>query len=143
MGFWHRLSLGGLSLGGLAVLVAPALAQPAPKSNPAQSNPAKSNQCFMVSQFQSWRAADAKTLYIRVRSNHIYRLDLGGRCTPLLSPGARLITTFRGTTTVCSALDWDLKVSAGINDIVEPCMVRKMTELTPADIKAIPKKAMP
>ena len=119
-------------------MVAPALAQPATKSNPA-----KSNQCFMVSQFQNWRAADAKTLYIRVRSNHIYRLDLGGRCTPLLSPGARLITTFRGTTTVCSALDWDLKVSAGINDIVEPCLVKKMTELTPAEIKAIPKKAMP
>lgn len=135
MRLWRSL---WLLVGGLVVLVAPAVAQPAPKSNPA--NP---NQCFTANQFQNWRAADAKTLYIRVRGNHIFRLDLAGRCMPLLSPGARLITIFRGTTTVCSALDWDLRASAGINGIAEPCLVKKMTELTPAEIKALPKKAMP
>ncbi len=130
MKVWHRLSASVTVLG---ILVAPAMAQPAPKPN----------QCFMVNQFQNWRAADAETIYINVRGNHIYRLGLAGRCTTLLSPGARLITVFRGTSTVCSALDWDLRVSSGINGIAEPCLVKTMTELTPAEIKAIPKKAMP
>jgi Family of unknown function (DUF6491) len=127
---WRRLSA---SIAVLAILTAPAIAQPAPKPN----------QCFMVNQFQNWRAPDAKTIFIRVRGNHIYRLDLAGRCTTLLSPGARLITVFRGTSTVCSALDWDLRVSSGIHGIAEPCLVKTMTELTPTEIKALPKKAMP
>lgn len=132
MKVWHRLTA---SLGVFAVSIAPALAQPAPKPAPAQ--------CFMISQFQNWRAPDAKTIYIKVRGNHIYRLDLAGRCTELLSPGARLITIFRGTSAVCTALDWDIRVSSGIGGIAESCLVKTMTQLTPTEIKALPKKAMP
>jgi Family of unknown function (DUF6491) len=130
MKIWHCLAA---SSGIFVVSFAPAMGQPAPKPN----------QCFMVNQFQNWRAPDDKTIYISVRGNHIYRLDLAGRCTRLLFPGARLITIFRGTSTVCSALDWDLRVSSGIDDIAEPCLVKTMTQLTPTEIKALPKKAMP
>ena len=117
----------------LATTIAPAAAQPA---KPA-------GQCFNTTEMGNWRAGDASTLYIRVRLNKIYRIDLKNRCSFLTAPGARLITTFRGSNLVCSPLDWDLKVSSGIGGAVEPCMVKAMTPLSPEEIAALPKKAMP
>ena len=117
----------------LAVVTVPAAAQSA---KPA-------GQCFNTTEMGNWRAADASTLYIRVHLNKIYRLDLRGRCSLLTSPGARLITTFRGSNLVCTPLDWDLKVSAGIGSNVEPCIVKAMTPLSPEEIKALPTKFTP
>ena len=122
------LAMLGSTMLGLAY--APAAAQPA-------------GQCFNITEMGNWRAADASTLYVRVRMNKIYRLDLKGRCSLLTAPGARLITTFRGSNLICSPLDWDLKVSAGIGGNVEPCIVKTMTQLTPDEAKALPKKVTP
>ena len=57
----------------LALAIMPAAAQPAAPASPG-------NQCFFTTQFENWRAADAKTIYIRVRGNHFYRLGMGGEC---------------------------------------------------------------
>lgn len=111
-------------------------------AQPATSVPHR-DQCFFVTQFENWRAPDRRTINIRVGGNHYYRLDLGYECFPLQSPGARLITTFRGSNTVCSPLDWDLRVSAGIGSPSEPCIVKTMTELSPAEVAALPPKAKP
>lgn len=119
-----------VSMGLLAVTMVPAMAEPA-------------GQCFSTTEMGNWRAADASTLYVRVRLNQIYRLDLKGRCPFLTAPGARLITSFRGSNLVCSPLDWDLKVSAGIGSSVEPCIVKTMTRLSPDEISALPKKVTP
>lgn len=110
---------------------------------PVLARPAPTRQCFDTSEFDNWRAGDAKTIYIHVRPNNYFRLDLSGRCSTLLSPGAQLITTFRGTSLICSPLDWDLKVSAGIGGNTEPCLVRTMTKLTQEEVTALPKKAKP
>lgn len=117
----------------LMLLPAAAIAQPA---KPA-------DQCFFTSQFENWRAPDARTVNIRVRGNQIYRLGLGGECHALLDPGAYLVTTFRGTSTVCSPLDWDLKVSSGLGSPPLPCFVKTMTRLTPAEAKALTSKERP
>jgi hypothetical protein len=122
-----------LTVAFLAITVGPATAETV---KPA-------GQCFSSTQMGNWRAGDASTLYIRVRLNQIYRIDLKNRCSFLTAPGARLITTFRGSNLVCSPLDWDLKVSSGIGGAVEPCMVKAMTPLSPEEIAALPKKAMP
>ena len=61
------------------------------------------------------------------------------------STGAPLIhhifTEFR--TQYCSPLDWDLRVSEGIGSPSEPCIVKTMTELSPAEVAALPPKAKP
>ena len=101
------------------------------------------SQCFFTSQFENWRAPDARTINIRVRGNQVYRLGLGNECRALLDPGARLVTTFRGANTVCSPLDWDLKVSSGIGSPAIPCLVRTMTRLTPAEAQALTSKERP
>lgn len=121
------------SIFGLGLLALPAAAQPA----------ARTNSCFFVSQFENWRAADTRNINIRVAGNHYYRLGLGNECFPLRSVTARLITTFRGSNTVCSPLDWDLHVSEAIGSPAERCIVKTMTELSPAEVAALPKKAKP
>lgn len=111
---------------------------------PAAAEPARrAGQCFNTREMGNWRAADASTLYVRVRMKQIYRLDLQGRCSMLTAPGAMLITTFRGSDLICSPLDWDLKVSAGIGSNVEPCIVKTMTPLSADEIVALPKKVTP
>lgn len=108
------------------------------------AQPAKpARQCFFTSEFENWRAPDARTINIRVRGNQVYRLGLSGECRALLDPGAYLVTTFRGTSTVCSPLDWDLKVSSGIGSPAIPCLVRTMTRLTPEEAKALTSKERP
>lgn len=132
MMLWNRIAA---SLCAAMLANAPAIAQPAAL--------ARNGQCFTSNQFENWRAADARTIIVRVRGNHYYRLNLAGQCYGLMTPNPRLITSFRGSNMICSGLDWDLKVSAGLNEPAEPCIVRTMTELSPAEVSALPRKAKP
>jgi hypothetical protein len=109
----------------------------------AQAPSAPHNTCFYSSEFENWKAPDARTLYIRVGLHRFFRLDLAADCNSLLWPGSHLITEIRGSETICSALDWDLKVSQGTHDIAEACIVKTMTELSPTESDAIPKKFKP
>jgi len=120
----------------LVALIVPTLAQE-PGRATASSN------CFSIHEFQNWRAPDDRTLYIRVVGKRYYRLDLGTSCPEIKWPGAHLITKTRGTESVCSAVDWDLKVSPGPSGLAQSCIVRTMTPLTSAEIAAIPKAHRP
>lgn len=101
------------------------------------------SQCFVINQLEDWRAPDTKTIYIRVLLNKYYRLDLSAACPDLKWPESHLITNTRGPDTVCSAVDWDLKVAPDLRGIPEPCIVKTMTLLTPDEVAAIPKKFKP
>jgi hypothetical protein len=123
-----------LLLCAVGLAIAPAVAQPA--APPRQ-------QCYFVSELGNWRAPDMRTINFRVRSGKVIRLGLGNACYPLRSPTARLITDFRSSNTVCSPLDWNLRASDGIGSPAVPCIVKTMTELSPAEIAALPAKAKP
>jgi len=111
-----------------------AMAQPA----------AQHSSCFFANQFSDWRAPDDKTIYIRVGVTRYFRLDMEGICYRLKSPGSHLVMNIHGPDTICSALDWDLKVGdSGMGNISTPCIVKTMTELSPAEADAIPKKFKP
>jgi hypothetical protein len=105
----------------------------------------KRDRCFFVNQFENWRAPDNKTIYIRTTVSRYYRLDLAQTCSELQWPGAHLVMNVRGPDTICTALDWDLKVSTdpGIHGMAVPCIVKSMTELSPDEAAAIPKKFKP
>jgi len=110
----------------------------------ANAAPIDAGKCFLIPQFQNWKALDDHTMYIRVNMNHYYRIDMAGRCSSLAWPDAHLITHWRGTSSVCSALDWDLKVEQSQpGGIAEPCIVKTMTPLTATEAAAIPKKFKP
>jgi hypothetical protein len=116
-------------------------------SLPAWSEPVAPNahplRCFYSTEFENWKAPDARTIFIRVRPRRYFRLDLTGACSLLTFPDSHLVTRFRGSDTICSALDWDLKVAESSGGIGEACIVRAMTELTPEEVAAIPKRFQP
>jgi hypothetical protein len=119
------------------------LAVSAPGAAQTPAPPVKHSACFFSNEFQGWKAPDARTIFIRVGLHRYFRLDLSGDCQSLLLPDSHLITHIRGSNSICSAVDWDLKVSEGMNGIPEACIVKTMTELTPAEAAAIPPKFKP
>jgi hypothetical protein len=132
--------LAGLIVAGLAV---PAMADPTPAAAPYTPN-----RCFMMHDFGNWKAADAKTIYIKVGLRDYYRLDLAAPCSTLLTPGSHLVTKVRGSDQVCSGIDWDLSVSdssgpGGPGGIHQACIVKTQTPLSTADVDAIPRKFKP
>jgi hypothetical protein len=125
----------------MATVIAAMTAGSAPIMTAAQT-PERVNQCFQSRDWQGWRALNANTMYINVQFHHIYRIDFAGECPEILWPDARLVTHIHGSTEICSPLDLDLKVSDG-NGFATPCIVSKMTLLTPAVAAAIPAKYRP
>jgi hypothetical protein len=132
-----RKRLLATTLIGVAVAVlgmAAADAQPSQKPAP---------QCFFSQDWDGWKATkDSKTIYIRVGVSHIYRLDLSNACPELQMPDAHLITHIRGSSTICTALDLDLKVS-DMHGFATPCIVSQITPLSPAEAAALPKDVRP
>jgi hypothetical protein len=122
--------------GATILLPMTAMAQP-----PAQ-RPAPKNECFFTSQLDNWQAAGDRTIYIKTRANRYYRLDMSARCPALTFPNPIMVNTFRGTS-ICSPLDWDIRISQGPDSIAMSCTVSKMTRLTPAEVAAIPKGQKP
>jgi len=119
---------------GLCIGILPTTAEPV----------AKGAQCFSIRDFRNWKALDARTLYIRVDMRRYFRLDLETSCPLLLSPNSHLITKWRGSSWVCSATDWDPRVSDDpIRGFASPCIVRKMTALTDSEAAAIPRTNRP
>ena len=112
-------------------------------SGAAQPQTQPLNRCFYNIDLESWKAPDAQTMYLRIRGNRYFRVDLVSKCFRLTEPAVHLITVFRGSNLVCSAVDWDLKVGQDIRDIPEPCIVKSMRPLTPAEVAAIPPKFKP
>lgn len=98
--------------------------------------------CFRLSQLMSTRPDGDKRIYARANVNDYYRIDLQYRCSTLSDPISHLIiepTT--GTDFICGPLDFTLK--AADQGIREPCFVKSITRLTPAEVAAIPKNAKP
>jgi hypothetical protein len=124
-------------LAALALMLAVGAAHAQSPATPAR------NQCFFINQFENWKAPDSKTINIRVAMTRYYRLDLSASCPELQLPDSHLITYTRGPDTVCSALDWDLRVSEGASHFGSPCIVKTMTLLSPDEVAAIPKGFKP
>ncbi len=110
---------------------------------PAAPALAQGQSCFFTNQWDGgWKAANDHTIYIGVSAGRrIFRLDMGGSCPALLDPTATLITD-NHTDSICTAIDWNLKVRQAPGFAV-PCIVAKMTQLTPAQAAALPKKLRP
>ena len=94
--------------------------------------------CFTDNQFDGWWRSDGdKTLYIRTNTARYYRLDLVQQCGLSAFPGAHLIFMVHGSDTICSPLDFDLRVSQGAGDIPHPCFVKKMSEVPRGEIESL------
>lgn len=100
------------------------------------------NTCFYPPQWDGgWKSPDDRTIFIRVSGHQIFRLDLAAACPDLSVPSSHLIVHYTSSS-ICRAIDWDLKVSQG-GGIASPCIVKSMTLLSPAQVAALPKTALP
>jgi hypothetical protein len=131
----------GAAISGALALTGSALTGAA-SAQPAQST-APLKRCFYARDWQGWHAPNEHMMYLRVDMHHIYRVDFASSCQELTWPDAHLITTFRGSDSVCTPLDLDIKVSEGPRGIPEPCIASGISELTPDEVAAIPKKDLP
>lgn len=132
-----------LALAGALVAPALALAMGEPTTPHPPADAGSRHQCYFTSQIGDWRAPDARTILFRVNRDRVLRLDLANACPELTYIDPKLITRFRGNDTICTALDWDIKVAPEVHTPGTPCIVKDMRELTPAEIAALPKKDVP
>ena len=108
-----------------------------------QAQPKSNKACFSARDWGNWRASpDARSIYLRVGVNQVFRLDLASACPELNFPNAHLISKIRGSDFICSPLDLDLQVSEG-RDTAVPCIVRGMTALTREEAAALPRDLRP
>lgn len=121
------------------LLAAAAEAQTSP---PDKAGPPKGRQCFYVRDINNYAADDADHLFLRVGVNHIYRLDMFSSCPELpWADRAIGVRSFGGSSWICDPLDVEIVVrDQGFHD---RCQVRTITELTPDQVKALPKRERP
>ena len=109
----------------------------------ADAPPAKPKpSCFFSRDWAGWHAPNKDTIYFRVHVRDIYQVDLSAGGSQLLTwPDSHLINEIRGTDSICSPIDLDLRVA---NDhVVIPLFIKSITKLTPEQVAAIPKKDLP
>ena len=97
-------------------------------------------RCFSPRDVQSWRAADNRTVYVRVGVNRVYRMQLMGPC-PNVDWTQRLGIQSFGGTQICSGIDATIIAPTPIGP--RRCPVTQITELTPAEIQAMPARNRP
>jgi hypothetical protein len=109
----------------------------------ASAQPSRNaDQCFFTRDIQNILAPDDHTLYLRVRNSAIYRIDTVAECPQLpFNDGHISLQTTPGASTVCSAIDLDLKVFN--NGVSTPCLIKSLQKLTPQEAAALPKTDTP
>jgi hypothetical protein len=123
----------------MAAAAALSLAGVAHAATPDQPNTTRN--CFLTNDWQSWRGADANTIYLRVHVHDFYKLELSSGSQMVTDQANHLVSNVRVSPWICGPLDLDLKISDG--HIQEPLIVKSITKLTPEQVAAIPTKLRP
>ena len=132
-----------MSLRHYFVVAALALASGAPALASAPPAGASDQSCFLSSDWQGWKSPSPKVIYLRVRINDVYRLDLSAPASDLDEPDVHLISKIQGSDWICNPLDLQLEVADDHGIMREPLFVKSITKLTPDEVKAIPAKFRP
>ena len=126
------------ALGALGLIAAAS----APLGAPARAK--DHDQCFRA---MDWRAAAAggpHDLYLRVGMHDVWRLGMAQSCPGAEFPGAvRIDDLVTNTNYICQAADLQITVEPRGASHATPCIVTSMEKLTPDQVKALPRKAVP
>ncbi len=99
--------------------------------------------CFFVTQWRGWKSPSPDTLYLGVNNHDIYEVKLsGGGSSQLSWPEMHLVSIDRGSGSICSAIDLDLKI-ADTNGFSEPLIAKSLRKLSPEEAAAVPPKYRP
>jgi hypothetical protein len=127
------MMIGAIALTGVAASLA--LAKSAPDARSLSPD-----QCFRTSDIQNSVQMNETRLNILTRDHHYIRVDTAGRCflPPYIDP---YVLRIHGGDLVCSPVDMDL--SAGPPGFKTPCIVDKLSVMSPAEVAALPKRDKP
>ena len=104
----------------------------------AAGNAQSLKHCFNTNMWGGWwRPAGDKTVYIRTNNTRYYRIDLTRSCGTSTFPGAQLILRTRGGKTICSRLDFNLRINQGTTNFPQPCFVKSISEVPPSEVAAL------
>ncbi len=110
----------------------------------AQPQSTPTNQCFRAQDWRGSRAAGPREIYIRVGTKDIYRLGFAQDCAGARSPGeVRITNEVSGSNEICSPVDLNLTVAPAGSSMSTACIVSDIAKLTPDQVSALPKKAVP
>jgi hypothetical protein len=111
----------------------------------ASSADAQARQCFRANDWRGSAAGGPRDLYVRVNINDIWHLALAQDCPGARYPGPVSIGDLVSgpSNEICSGVDLQITVKprGGANAVA--CIVKSINKLTPDEVKALPKKAVP
>jgi hypothetical protein len=126
---------------GLALAAAAAASVPlAATTAGAQTRP-----CFRANDWLGASAGGPHDLYIRVNISDVWHLAMAQECPGARFPGPVSIGNVLSgpSNQICSVADLQITVKPRGSGVAAGCIVTSMQKLTPDEVKALPKKAIP
>ena len=104
----------------------------------------KARQCFRAQDWQGTTSGGPRDLFIRVGMKDVWHVGLTQDCPGAAYPGpVRVIANITGSNEICAAADMQISVSPQGFSNSTSCIVGSLDKLTPAQIAALPRKAVP
>jgi len=127
-----------------AGLAAAALAAASAPFSPTPAG-AQARQCFRSNDWQGTSAGGPRDLYVRVNISDVWHLAMAQDCPGARFPGPVSIGDIvsGGTNQICSGVDLQIMVKPRGSGVAAACIVTSIQKLTPDEVKALPKKAVP
>lgn len=96
-----------------------------------------SADCFSSTQWNGWSSPVDDVIYLRVRNNDVYRVDLvPGTGRNLDAGGQFIISETHGSGRICSANDLQLAIADTVG-FRTPLFPRTLRKLTPVEVAAL------
>ena len=97
-----------------------------------------SGDCFSSTQWNGWSSPSDDVIYLKVRTNDVYRVDMvPGSGRHLESGGRFIISEAHGSGRICTANDLDLAMADSLG-FRTPLFPRTLRRLTPEEVAALP-----
>jgi hypothetical protein len=114
-----------------------------PSGAPSRAEAAgPAGSCFYMSQLESTRAADARTLYARVGGNRYYRLVMKSDCEGMRGNSETIVLKpFSSTGSICGPADVDVYLTS--HGTAQHCAVDSITRMSPDEVASLPKRDTP
>ena len=106
---------------------------------------AEARQCFRANDWRGSSASGPRDLYVRVNINDIWHLAMAQDCPGAQFPGPVSISDVVSgiSNEICTGLDLQITVRPRGGSHSTACIVQSINKLTPDEVKALPKKAVP
>jgi hypothetical protein len=117
-------------LAGLATALAFGAAASAFQASAADS-------CLRPEWLRNHTVGDDHTLYFDYNGTAVYRLTMSDNCLAALTSSDPIVLRNHGQGLICKPIEWDVSARGA------HCIVSSVTQLTPAEVAALPKGKRP